>query len=174
MQLTGVAELDEQFEREAMRAKPGGSLEKAFTWIAAKWAREAKRRAPVEFGDLRNKIIHAVRWEGETLYAECGSNAKYAVNTEFGNDYIARGHVKRLGDSPFITDAMAVHFWPAKAAEAIDSTTVGYDERTSRTVDKSGKFRGAQEQMPWLRPAFNSFRAEAVRRIVTSIAGGSR
>ena len=171
--IVGFNEALDAIAREEAVVLPDGELERVFRWIAAKWQREAKRRAPVAFGDLRNKILKHVHWEGVVLFCDVGSNMPYSAYVEFGTKHIAGGKVKALGDDPLVTDAMAVHIWPAKAAQAIQRTSVTFDQGVNRRRGSDGKFRGPQEQMPWLRPAFNAIRPQVINRIEEVVVGAA-
>lgn len=55
------------------------------TMLALRVTREARRRAPVDTGRLRNSITHRVGVEGGTkMVAEVGTNVEYAPYQEFG------------------------------------------------------------------------------------------
>lgn len=133
--------------------------------VGVRWKGEAVKRVPVDTGFLKSKILSNVYQEQELVYVtEVGTNVpEYPVDLEFGTKYIARGAVLRLGDSTNLTDQDAIHMWPAKQADAIKSTSYSIntnDERLNKIGELAGanKQGGPQEQMPWLRPAFNSIR----------------
>lgn len=109
---------------------------------------QAKRRVPVDTNRLKQGILTNTFMEGPVLVTEVGTNVKskrgfpYPVVIEFGSKYIAEGRVKALGEDPSITDAQAITKWPAKL-----------------------KRGGAKQQMPWLRPAWQSVLPEAIALI---------
>lgn len=134
--------------------------------VGARWKAEAVKRVPVDTSTLKQRILNNVYLDQQYIYVtEVGTNVEeYPVYLEFGTEYIARGAVMRLGDSTEITDQQAIHMWPAKEADAIESTSYSIntnDERLNRVGDLAGAGKvkgGPQEQMPWLRPAFNSIK----------------
>lgn len=96
-----------------------------------RWVYEAKKRAPIDTGDLVDSIEGAVEVMGDTFLAMIGTNTEYARFTEFGTRRMAGGRVLALGTDPNITDADAIFDWPAKR------------ERPNNT-----------DQMPWMRPSW--------------------
>ena len=122
-------------------------VRKGLVKIAMAVQQRAQRRVPVgatitgsiEPGTLRQSI----RWEiigtsATMMEARIGTNEDYGVFLEYGTDRIAKGDVKKLGLGDEITDADAIHSWPALLARS-----------------------GSQQQMPWLRPAANIVRPHA-------------
>lgn len=134
--------------------------------IGVRWKAEAVKRVPVDTSRLKQSIMKNVYLEGGYMYVtEVGTNIeKYPVYLEFGTQYIAKGAVLALGDSTDLTDQEAIHMWPAKAADAIATTSVAIDAQGNRLNIAGGHagagptLGGPQEQMPWLRPAFNSIK----------------
>lgn len=162
MQLT-VAQLDRDMRKftDALQFW-GAETQKRFL-VANKqagqyWVAEAKKRVPVDEGRLRSSLRTNTYTDGDgVIVTEVGTNVEYAKHLEFGTDYIAEGRVKDLGLSPEITDAQAIHTWPAKEAEATDATSAMMVGGRLRTA--LGRFAaGPQEQMPFLRPAFMKIR----------------
>lgn len=142
-------------------------LQKAYHRAGLLWQAEAKKRVPVDESRLVQGILSPPPyWNGAVLTQEVGTNIEYGVHTEFGTDRIAGGKVKRLGDRPDITDLEAVHTWPAKEADAIETTSHSIDTKGAtegRLRTKIGQFtHGPQEQMPWLRPAFQAIKDELI------------
>lgn len=147
-------------------------LERAITRAVFRWHAEAVKRVPVDTGRLKNAILHNVYWAGGELIGEVGTNVRtYPDYLEFGTKRIAGGRVLALGGSPDITDAMAIHDWAAKDAETGTMQGVSIDSQGRRRA-KSGRFvgGGGQEQMPWLRPAFNAIRDWATAEIQAALA----
>lgn len=66
---------------------------------------------------------------------------------EFGTEHIAGGRVKALGTGPVIMDSEAITTWPALQARG-----------------------GSGQQMPWLRPAWQEIKPQALIRLNTAIA----
>lgn len=59
------------------------------TMLAFMVEREARKRAPVDTGRLRNSISHRIRPVGTTrLVAEIGTNVEYAAAQEFGTKHM--------------------------------------------------------------------------------------
>jgi len=155
---------------------------RAFRRIGVAWKAEAIKRIPVDTGMARQHVATETLWDGpHEIVTNTGTNLvdpdtgiPYPVYLEFGTKWIAGGRVKRLGFDPFVTDSQAVHTWPAKEAEAIEQTSASYKkiDGGSARFNKKGKFvgSGAQEQMPWLRPAFNVIRDWAMREIEQAFA----
>jgi len=117
-------------------------LVKAHKRIGVRHKGEAVKRVPVDQSTLKQRITtHTDKSAaGTDVTTETGTNVPdYPIFLEFGTRYIAGGRVKALGDGVGITDAQAVKDWPAKT--------------------------GSRQQMPWLRPAFNSIRAWALKQI---------
>jgi HK97 gp10 family phage protein len=117
------------------------NLVQAMHQIGQAWAAEAKRRCPVENGTLRNSISYNVIDGTLGVWLDVGvpNEMHYAIYVEFGTRFIAKGAVLALGPDPGITDAQAIKDWPAKAANANAST-----------------YGSGEEQMPWLRTAYNA------------------
>jgi hypothetical protein len=189
MTMSGTEALEEFFRKKHRELQP--NLLRAMRDIGVRWALEAKRRVPVEHGTLRSSIIHEVDHDNTGPYCKVGTNVKYAKYLEFGTNRIAGGRVKALGTGEDITDAQAVHTWPAKEADAKQMTSARYSggrlynaagemvgfssgnpkSETKSYLTKKGKIAarrltGAQEQMPWLRPALNAIKAWAFERMV--------
>jgi hypothetical protein len=100
------------------------------------WVAGAARRVPVDKGRLKSSIVAApVQYIRGSLVLVVGTDVTYSLYVEFGTKFIAGGDVLALGQSPEITDAMAVRDWPALR------------ERS-----------GSGQQMPWFRPAFQDIR----------------
>ena len=164
--LNAFADVLERWTKEGRRR-----LERAHRLIGQRWRAEAVKRVPVDEGRLRQGVIANTFEDGDgVLVTEVGTNVKdYPVWLEFGTELIAGGRVKALGDSPFVTDAQAVHDWPAKSGEASLKTSSRIDTdggARGRRRNVLGQFvRGAQEQMPWLRPAFNFIRLWAIEQL---------
>lgn len=112
---------------------------------------EAKKRVPVDRGKLRSSLQHVTnKMANGNLVTDMGSNATrkgfpYPVVIEFGSDAIAGGAVKALGTRVHITDAEAIHDWPA--------------------LRKRGGAGGAGQQMPFLRPAWVAVEPRALALI---------
>ena len=165
-ELEGYAEHEAKLIAAMSTAQPGGEIEEILRWLAKAWQAGAKRRAPVgKTGDLRNKVLKAVRWENGIVFVEVGSNMPYAIFVEFGTKHIAGGRVKKLGLRVDITDRDAIHSWPAKDGQAIASTSDRFDANVNRRRTAGGQFARVQEQMPWLRPAFNELRPKLYAKI---------
>lgn len=172
-------QLDPQFGDELERlaqlleAWSGDGVAKlivAHKQIGQRHRSEAVKRAPVETGRMRNAIMTNVYQQPGAIITETGSNMKYAKFIEFGTKYIAGGAVKRLGTNPEITDAQAIHSWPAKDASAIDQTSHSIDAQ-GRLRTKTGRFAsgGSQEQMPFLRPAWMVIKGWAIKRLIKAL-----
>lgn len=136
-------------------------FKKAHQTIGQRWKAEAVKRAPVAKGTLVERIVtnsYSVPGGFET---ECGSNVPHAVFTEFGTRHIAGGRVLALGQGAVITDAQAIKNWPAKDAGRRDPD--GSVNSIVAAAEAARAARGsANEQMPWLRPAFHSIRDWAI------------
>jgi HK97 gp10 family phage protein len=154
---------------EGWRASVRSKAAKAMKQVALRWHAEAVERVPVDEGTLRNRILQNSYEENGVFIAEVGSNLEYAKFLEFGTDYIAGGKVKALGDDPGVTDAQAITVWAAKNADLVSNKTGKADKRANAAIDKNLKAGGSQEQMPWLRPAFNSIRRWAEKLIVNAL-----
>ena len=135
-------------------------LIKAHKWAGQYWVAEAKKRCPVDEGRLRSSIRTNTYQDAQyILITEVGSNVEYAPDIEFGTEYIAGGRVKNIGLRPDVTDAVAIHDWPAKSADATEHTSASMDASGGaygRRRNAKGQFleAGPQEQMPFLRPAW--------------------
>lgn len=135
--------------------------------VGMMWAAGAVKRVPVDTSTLKNRILHNVYIDNQYVYVtEVGTNIpEYPIDLEFGTKWIAKGAVLALGTSTQITDQQAIHIWPAKAGVDFhaDYTSVSIntqDERLNLAGNLAGpnKKGGPQEQMPWLRPAFNAIK----------------
>lgn len=131
--------------------------EMAMTRIGLRWHAGMVERVPVDEGTLKERLLVNTYLEKGVWITEAGSNLKYAVFVEFGTDYIAAGNVKALGMGPEITDAQAITVWQAKNAGIIKTGGVA-DANVLAAIEANLKAGGRQEQMPWLRPAFNAIR----------------
>lgn len=59
-------------------------LRNVFLMLALRVEREARLRAPVDTGRLRNSITHRIVGTGYAIVAEIGTDVEYAVYQEFG------------------------------------------------------------------------------------------
>ena len=147
---------------------------KAFRRIGVAWKAEAQKRIPVDTGMARQHVLTNTYWDSLTnIVTETGSNLldkkgfSYPAALEFGTKWIAKGKVKALGDSPLITDSQAIHTWAAKEGDATEKTSASFRKisgsPSGARFNRGGRFVGSgpQEQMPWLRPAFNRIRSWA-------------
>lgn len=153
---------------------------RAYRRVGVAWKAEAIKRIPVKTGMARQHVVTNTSWDGDhEIFTETGSNLTdpetgipYPVYIEFGTKWIAKGRVKALGYDPFVTDSQAVHTWQAKEEDAIRKTSASYRkiDGGSARFNRFGEFVGSspQEQMPWLRPAFNFIRDWAIREIEQS------
>jgi len=110
-------------------------VEEAFKAGAMDFAREAKKRVPVDTGELRSSIRGRVEKTATGFRGVVGTHVVYGEHLEFGTDRISVG----TPESP------RVH-WPAKAA----------------TGTKMGS---SHEMMPWLRPAWLAVQDAVIKRI---------
>jgi len=106
-------------------------LERAMILGAVEVEKFAKRRCPVETGNLRASITHEVERTSSGFTSRTGTNVKYAVYVEFGTGPRLAQLLGWRPGRPVITD------WPAKSADRGGVTGGGHSET-----------------MPWLRPAF--------------------
>lgn len=160
VRLKGEKELQSLLRRYGKQAQP--ELKEAARDICTAWKRAAAHRAPVGLtGALRNSILTDVSAGRGVVRGEVGSNQTYAPFVEFGTRWIAGGQVAALGTGPDVTDAQAVRLWPAKDADRQGDSPQLAAARSARG--------SADEQMPWLRPAFNSIRAWAVKRLIQAL-----
>lgn len=139
-------------------------LEKAHKRIGKRWQAEAVKRVPVDSGTLKQRIIENTYREGQKIITECGSNVPYAVYVEFGTRHIAGGRVLALGPGTGITDADAIKDWPAKEAGGVVGGRSG-NAAVDAALLARAKRGQANEQMPWLRPAFNSIKDWAISEL---------
>ena len=165
--LDGFAGLLRTWQKEARR-----DLDKAMKRIGQRHKAEAVKRVPVDTSALKQRVL--TNTFEDTVYnfvTETGTNVKdYPVYLEFGTKHIAGGRVQALGDGVDITDTQAIHDWPAKQADGINRTSASRDATggaAGRLRNARGQFLKAspQEQLPWLRPAFNAIREWAVKQI---------
>ena len=126
-------------------------LLKVHKQVGARWRDEAQRRVPVDKDTLRARLFHNEYEETQYIYVtEMGTNIpEYPVYLEFGTRFIAGGAVLALGDSTGLTDQDAIHTWPAK-----EKGLTGMAAGTN-----------SNEQMPYIRPAFNSIREWVIERL---------
>lgn len=157
-----VKQLEARLEGWMKAVEP--QAEQAMKQIAIRWQGEAQERAPVDTGTLKTRVLANSYEQGGVFVTEVGSNLPYAPFVEFGTDYIAGGKVKALGSGPEITDAEAITIWPAKNAGIIKADGTA-DNRVVKAIDANLAAGGRQEQLPWLRPAFNAIRAWAIRTL---------
>jgi HK97 gp10 family phage protein len=59
-----------------------------FLMLALRVEREARRRAPVDTGRLRNSITHRVYGTEYAIVAEIGTDVEYAIYQEFGTAHV--------------------------------------------------------------------------------------
>lgn len=172
-----LSESLKQFENALHRwtAEGRAKLVKTHQVVAQRWRSEAVRRVPVDTSRLKQAILSNAYEDGKEIITEVGTNvtsdtgAPYPVYVEFGTRYIARGRVLALGFGPEVTDAEAIKYWPAKNAGIVDNATGKANTRVVRAIEKRLARHGADEQMPWLRPAFWRIRDWAVQRIDAAI-----
>lgn len=129
-----------------MSEQSESKLRRNLVRVGTKWQHEAKLRVPDETGTTRNSILYEVGSQAGEQFVACGSNQKHAPHIEFGTKWIAGGAVKKLGLGP-VNDSQAIKSWPAKEADG-----------------------ATREQMPWLRPAWESIREWATRLIGESFS----
>lgn len=165
LEVRGLTELERRIASWSVQVSR--EMTKLFRELGFKWRAEAVRRVPVETGWLKSKILQSTYLDTDNVWVtDVGTNVRdqetgfiYPMAVEFGTRYIAGGAVKALGDSPLITDAQAIHTWPAKSRNGIAGTSVGVDTdgaTRGRRRDALGRFTGIQEQMPWLRTSWTS------------------
>lgn len=144
------------------------NLEKSFKIVGQRWRSEAVKRLPVDTGRLKQSMISNVYSDaGGLVTLEVGTNvAEYPIYVEFGTRFIAGGRVLALGPDVGITDAQAMTVWPAKNKDFVDEETGKGNTRLFNAVQARLARGGSQEQMPWLRPAFNAIRQWAIDTIV--------
>jgi hypothetical protein len=151
-------------------------LKQALRKIGARTQAEAVMRVPVETSNLKQRILWNLYQQAGDWFVEIGTNViDYPEYLEFGTEYIASGRVKQLGESALLEDVNAVHNWPAKSGNATELTSVRIDQgggARGRLRNSKGRFLKSrpQEQMPWLRPAFNKNRAWAIALIDQALA----
>lgn len=63
-------------------------LRAVFLMLALRVEREARTRAPVDTGRLRNSITHRVYGTSYAIIAEVGTDVEYAVWQEFGTSTV--------------------------------------------------------------------------------------
>lgn len=170
----------ELFGKAAARwgAEAPRRLKTAHRKIGALHRQEAVKRVPVDEGTLRQRILTNTYETDGMIFTETGTNIpEYPIYIEFGTKYIAGGRVKRLGTAPDLTDAQAITLWPAKNfGSLVDFLGGSKDRRPGQIDEETGKANerivagfaarlargGAQEQMPWLRPAFQKIKVDAI------------
>lgn len=167
----------EDFERRVLAWSDAmqRQVKLALRRITNRWKSEAKKRVPVNKSTLKQQILSNVKVSaGYDFRGEVGTNIDYGVYLEFGTKHIAGGRVKALGTRTDITDADAIHSWPAKEGEATKGTSASIDVSggaIGRRRDARGQFvkGGAQEQMPWLRPSWMFIRIWAMQELENAI-----
>lgn len=70
--------------RLALEVGASPHLRAALEMVALRVVREARKRAPVDTGRLRNSIGHQVTAEGGKVVATIGTNVSYAPFQEYG------------------------------------------------------------------------------------------
>lgn len=168
-----IASLGGTFSRDlerlakALREWPDRALkqlDQAHRRIGQRWKAEAVKRVPVDTSRLKQSIATQTKRNTQGIITEVGSNVPYAPFTEFGTRHIAGGRVLSLGIDPGITDAQAVKDWPAKAAGGVSGGRSGNAAVDAALQRRAGR-GSANEQMPWLRPAFHSIRDWAIDQL---------
>lgn len=140
-------------------------IETAHKRIGKRWQAEAVKRVPVDTGTLKQRILTNTYREGNKFITECGSNVPYAPFVEFGTRHIAGGRVLAAGAGPDVTDAQAITVWPAKNRDIVDEHSGIANQRVVKAIEARLSRSGSQEQMPWLRPAFNSIRDWVIQEL---------
>lgn len=99
-------------------------------------------------GTLRQSIRYELRPGAtpDTTEVHIGTNVDYGIFLEFGTARIAKGAVKKLGLREGVLDSDAVHSWPALVSRG-----------------------GSGQQMPWLRPAANHVRPQAMAALARAM-----
>jgi hypothetical protein len=155
--LIGAAKFQKAMLTAGTTLKVG--VRKGLVKIAVAVQQRAQRRVPVGTkgqGSIRpGTLKQSIRWEivgtsATMMEARIGTNEDYGIFVEYGTARIAGGDVKALGMGDNISDADAVHSWPALLARS-----------------------GSQQQMPWLRPAAYEVRPHA-RAIMTEAMYAAR
>ena len=139
---------------------------KALKVIGQRWKAECVKRVPVDTGNLKNRILTETYKEaGGDWTTAVGTNVPYGKWLEFGTTHIAGGRVKALGTGIDVTDSQAIKVWSAKNAGFVDPTTGVANARAVYAHWIRFEAGSPQEQMPWLRPAFNAIKGWAVEML---------
>lgn len=153
---------------------------KALKVIGTRWQSEAKKRVPVDYGTLRQRILTETYKEtGGDWTTAVGTNVPYGKWLEFGTKHIAGGHVLALGQGIDVTDAQAIKIWPAKNFGSgtlkkdgwrsrggfINEKTGVANARAVEAQNKNYALGNTGEEMPWLRTSFNAVKSWAVEML---------
>lgn len=144
---------------------------------------EAVKRVPVDESRLKPAILTSTFEDSNGVTTETGTNVPYGEYVEFGTRYIAGGRVLALGPGVIVTDTQAIKLWPAKvlgsgaigkggfrSGARISTTTGKANTRVVAAIEARMARGGSDEQMPWLRPAFESMRRWAIQQIDDALA----
>lgn len=96
--------------------------------------------------DARKAKLYDLTVEGEHSFVAAGVVISNSF-IEFGTEHIAGGRVKSLGTGPVILDSEAITTWPALVARG-----------------------GSNQQMPFLRPAFQEIKVAAIKKMNDALA----
>ena len=133
-----------EIKKETLR-----KLEEAFKAGAMDFAREAKKRVPVDKNILRPSIRWAVEKTPTGFRGAVGTNVQHAIYTEFGTKRIKVGTPEHPRTS-----------WPAKQA-----TRGKPSAAVQRALARRAARGGGDEMMPWLRPAWLAVQHDVIKRI---------
>lgn len=157
---------------EALPEKATAAFVREHKVVGKRWQAEAVKRAPIRDETLRKRIVtNTYKESAGVVTTECGSNLKYATYVEFGTRRIAGGRVLALGFGPEVDDAAAVKDWPAKDNGLLNANGTANANVAAAAARRAAR-GSANEQMPWLRPAFNAIRDWAVQRLAGALRGG--
>lgn len=127
--------------------------------IGKRWHAGAVKRVPVDESTLKQRIVTNTSRQGQQFVTEVGTNVPHGVYVEFGTRHIAGGRVLALGSGADISDADAITSWPAKDGG------IGGNQRVQAAIQRRHARGDRDEQMPWLRPAFNDIRDWAIKQL---------
>ena len=168
--VVGFDKLFERFQTLEKNAKEG--VKDEFNASALKIQRDAKRLAPVNFGNLRNSIVLSQTGDTNNFLFTVSAKAKYAPYVEFGtggkvsvpNDYQSYAmQFKGQKNGTFKEMIAAIMLWVKR--KGIGN---GNDKSTAYLIARSILQKGLRPQ-PFMIPAFEQEKKNLLKRVKDKI-----
>lgn len=179
--LVGLANVRKHIGKEAVKRAVEDSVGEVLRG-ALKIEREAKKNAPVAFGDLRASLTHIITVIGKAFVVLVGTNRKQAKFVEFGTGPRGAQSSGQLTKSALEYMKATGYQWGGHGGWPPDDAILpwmkrkGIDEQHKLAIQRKIFARGTISQ-PFLFPAFEEFRHEIgddVEKVIKRAIGEGR